>query len=371
MTNRSSQSRRHTVLFLVASLECGGAERVMLTLLQHLDRKQFIPHLAVLSAKGPLFKDLPADVVLHDLKATRARYCLPALLRLIWSLRPDSVLSTSGHLNVPLLAIRSLLPGGTKVFVRENSTASAEALASRDTVKRKILYRCLYPNADAVICQSEVMFDDLSLQFHIPRKKMIRIYNPVDGERIRLVAANAPNPFISPGPHLVACGRLEHAKGFDILIDAMLDVRILFPKAQLTILGSGSLEKKMRAQCATLGLTAAVVFAGFHPDPYTYYLHADLFVLSSRYEGLPNVMLEAMALNTPVVATDCPGGVREIVKGWPNCRLAESIDSASLANAIIASLRDGRQSTKSAPDCSFNQTALPFALDAYERLLLS
>jgi glycosyltransferase involved in cell wall biosynthesis len=199
---------------------------------------------------------------------------------------------------------------------------------------------------------------------------MVRIYNPVDSDRIRSIATNAANPFVDPGPHLVASGRLEHAKGFDLLIDAMLEVRKHIPQAKLTILGSGTLEKELRDQCAALGLTATVKFAGFHSNPYPYYLNADLFVLSSRYEGLPNVILEAMALNTQLVATDCPGGVREVVKGWPNCRLARAGDSASLADAIVASLRDGRQPAEAAPDSSYSQTALPFALRAYEGLLL-
>jgi glycosyltransferase involved in cell wall biosynthesis len=224
-----------------------------------------------------LLNELPSDVVLHDLKASRVRFCLPELLRVIWRVRPAAILSTAGHVNVPLLAMRPLLPRGTKIFVRENSTASAEASATGDVRRRKLLYRCFYRNANAVICQSDVMLNDLCEQFHVPRNKMVRIYNPVDGVRIRTVATNSPNPFIGIGPHLVASGRLEHAKGFDLLIEAMSGVRNSFPHAQLTIVGSGSLEKELRSQCAQLGLTAAVTFAGFHSNPYPYYANADLF----------------------------------------------------------------------------------------------
>jgi glycosyltransferase involved in cell wall biosynthesis len=371
MTGRPASLSRCRVVLVVASLCGGGAERVMVTLSQHLDRKRFETHMAVASAKGPLLGEVPPDVVVHDLKASRVRYCIPGLLRLIWQLRPAAILSTSVHVNVPLLAIRALLPRGTKIFVRENNTPSAEAGATGGLRWKKFLYHWFYGHANAVICQSEVMLDDLCEQFDVPRKKMVCIYNPVDGEQIRRLANDGPNPFIGSGPHLVAGGRLEHAKGFDILLEAMVEVRRSIPLAQLSILGAGVLDQDLRHQCARLGLNAAITFAGFRSNPFPYYANADLFVLSSRYEGLPNVMLEAMTLHTPVVATDCPGGVREIVEGWPNCRLAPPEDASALAEAILASLRSKRQLAEPPPDCCFSQTMLSYAVGAYENLLLS
>ena len=370
MTGNPSKPR-FRVLLVAASLGGGGAERVMVTLSRHLNRERFETHMAVANAEGPLLSDVPPDVVLHDLKASRVRFCIPSLLRLIWRLCPAAILSTSVHVNVPLLAIRPLFPRGTKIFVRENSTPSAEADAMGSLRRKKLLYHWFYGRANAVICQSEVMLDDLNEQFELPREKMVRIYNPVDCERIRSLAADRPNPFTRPGPHLVASGRLEHAKGFDILLDAMVEVRRSIPLVQLSILGSGGLDQDLRNQCARLRLNATISFVGFRSNPFPYYSNADLFVLSSRYEGLPNAMLEAMALNTPVVATDCPGGVREIVKGWPNCRLARPEDAASLAEAILTSLRNKRQLAEATLDCCFNQTILPYAVGAYENLLLS
>lgn len=368
---RTPSNARCRVLLVVASLCGGGAERVMVTLSQHLNRERFETHMAVASAQGPLLSDVPPDVVLHDFRANRVRYCIPGLLRLIWDLRPTAILSTSGHVNVPLLAIRALLPRGTKIFVRENSTPSAEVHAMGSLRQKKLLYRWLYGRANAVICQSDAMLDDLGEEFAVPRKKMIRIYNPVDCEQIRRLAKHGPNPFTHSGPHLVASGRLEHAKGFDVLLDAIVEVRRNIPSVQLSILGTGGLERDLRDQCTRLGLNETISFVGFRSNPFPFYSNADLFVLSSRYEGLPNVMLEAMALKTPVVATDCPGGVREIVKGWPNCRLARPEDAASLAEEIIVSLRTVHQFVEGAPDCCFNQTMLPYAVSAYENLLLS
>ena len=371
LSHFACKADRVPVLLVLASLEGGGAERVMVTIAQHLDRKRFEPHMAVVNATGPLLNDVPLDVELHDLKARRARYIVPALLRLIWQVRPVAVLSTASHINVPVLAMRRLLPHATKVFVRENSTPSAEVAAIGGLWLKRLLYRQFYRKADAVICQSEVMLNDLCDRFDVPRKTARRIYNPVDIDRIRSLADAGANPFSSPGPHLVASGRLEHVKGFDLLLEAMVYVREAFPRAQLTVLGTGSLEQELRDRSARLNLTHAVSFVGFFHNPFPYYLNADLFVLSSRYEGLPNVMLEAMALETPVVATDCPGGIREIAEGWPNCRLALPQSVSSLAAAVIASLREGWRSVPLSPDCRFNQTSLPNAVRAYESLLLS
>jgi glycosyltransferase involved in cell wall biosynthesis len=160
-------------------------------------------------------------------------------------------------------------------------------------------------------------------------------------------------------------------KGFDLLLDAMVEVRQAIPGIHLSILGTGSLGPALHEQCERLGLTATVSFIGFESNPFPYYLNADLFVLPSRYEGLPNAMLEAMALDVSVVATDCPGGVREILEGWPNSRLAQAEDSASLADAILASLQSNRPLAKRATGCAFDQTKLSYAVGAYENLLLS
>jgi len=370
VTEKPSNARCR-VLLVFASLGGGGAEKVMVTLSQHFDRDRFETHIAVASAKGPLLAEVPTDVVLHDLHARRIRYCIPNLLRLIWRLRPAAILSTSVHVNVPLLAIRSLLPQGTKIFVRENSTPSAEVDAMGGLRRKKLLYDWFYSGAKAVICQSDAMLEDLYEQFGVPREKMVRIYNPVDGERIRQLANAEPNPFNGSGPHLVASGRLEPAKGFDILLAAMVKIHRSIPSAHLSILGDGSLEGQLRHQCSRSGLNSTVSFVGFRTNPFPFYANADLFVLSSRYEGLPNVMLEAMALDTPVVATDCPGGIREIVKGWPNCRLARAEDPVSLAEAMVASLQQKRQLTESSQGRCFDQTLLSYAVGAYENLILS
>lgn len=312
---------------------------MMVTLLHHLDRKCFDVHLGVLDAHGPLLEQLPADIEVHNLKSKRVRHSIGPLLRLIWKLRPDTVLSTLGHLNLALLALRPLLPKGIRLCVRESTIPSASFRVEGQSHAWARLYRGLYPTADTVVCQSDHMKNDLAQTFGVARQDMVRIYNPVDLAHL-LRLAEGDSPFLGGGIQLVASGRLEHAKGFDVLLSAVALVRKRIPEVRLTILGEGNLGEALRTQSKSLGLQGTVTFSGFVLNPYPYYAHADLFVLSSRYEGLPNAMLEAMALGAPVIATDCPGGVREVVRHSPVHRLVPVEDPSSLAAGIITMLQE-------------------------------
>lgn len=329
-------AERKKVLFLLPSLTGGGAERVFTTLLRHLDRTRFEPHLALLRAQGVYLEDIPKDVPIHDLKVSRVRYALPGIVRLIWKLRPHTVLATMGHLNIALISAKPFFPPDTKLLVREAVIPSALFREENKNVRLwGWLYRNFYKRADTVVCLSDSMVNDLVENFGIPRDKLVRIYNPVDTDKVRELAQAGSNPFKDPGPHLVAAGRICRQKGFDVLIEAMPAVLRRFPDAQLTILGDGPLEAELKAQAQNLGLKDKVVFVGFQANPWIYLKHADAFILPSRYEGLPNVLLEALALETPVVVSDCPGGIREIRESVGNMAVVPPENPAALAEAII------------------------------------
>src|SRR5258707_4018592 len=274
---------RKKVLFLIPSLEGGGAERVFSMLLRHLDRTRFEPHLAILQAGGTYLRDIPSDVAVHDLKVSRVRYALPSIVRLVWKIRPQTLLSTLQHLNLALILAKPLLPRGTKLLVREAAIVSTVLREERAHPQFWAwLYRHLYGRADAVICLSDSMVDDLVVNFGLPREQLVRIYNPVDIGRVRQLADVGENPYSSPGPHLVAAGRLTRQKGLDILLDALPAVLQRFPSAQLAILGEGPLQAELTEQAQRLGLNGRVHFLGFQQNPWLYFKHADVFVLPSR-----------------------------------------------------------------------------------------
>jgi glycosyltransferase involved in cell wall biosynthesis len=345
---------------------------VIVTLLQHLDRSRFEPHLALVEAAGPLLQDVPADISLHDLKSKRVRRAVPTIIRLLWKLKPHVVHTVMGELNLTTALLRRFLPPGLRVVMREDTSPSAlNAQGRSHPLFWNWLYRRLYRRADKIICVGDYVVDDLAENFSIPRNKLARIYNPVDIGLTRRLADASGNPYSGGGPHIVAAGRLAKEKGFDVLLDAMPSVRAATSGADLTILGEGPLKSDLLAQRERLGLGGVVHLAGFLPNPHPHFKHADLFVLSSRYEGFGLVAIEALAVGTPVVATDCPGAVREILADCLLARLVPPSDPQALARGIIAALKSARSRLESRQglDSFLSRFEVKTVLREYEEIL--
>lgn len=304
------------VLFVVPSLHGGGAERVMVTLLKHLDRKKFSLNLALVKKEGTYLKDVPNDVEIYDLKVGRVRKSFLPLLKLIWRIQPDIAFSTLGHLNLALILLKPVFPKKTKLVVREANTVSEIIKTNNLSRMWRWLYRRCYRKADLIICQSKYMQEDLANNFSIPKEKLVQIYNPVDVDDIRKKSMLGENPFAKQEKfiNIVTVGRLSYQKGIDRLIQSIPDLLKVKSNAKLWILGEGSLEDELKSLRDQLDLKDTVFFVGFQENPYVWLKHADLFVLPSNYEGLPNVLLEAIACGCSVLTTDHPGGTREIME---------------------------------------------------------
>ena len=310
-----NKERRKRILFTLGNLEGGGAERVILNILKYLDRSKFELHLAVVHYFGNFIKFVPEDIAVHDLKTLRVRKSFLPFVRLIRRIKPDILFSSLGYLNLAMIFLKPFFHRHTKLYIRETSIATENLRDSSNSWLWKVLYHLLYKRADAIICSCDSMIEDLTVHFKVKPEKMIRIYNPVDIEAIQILSDQGSNPFLShgPGPHLIAVGRLGYEKGFDHLIKEIPLLLAKKPNPRLWVLGQGKLEKDLTKLIKRLNLENVVFLIGFQQNPFLWFKHADLFVLPSRFEGLPNTLLESLACGCPVVAFHHPGGTGEVL----------------------------------------------------------
>jgi len=309
----------------------------MTLLAESLPHEKYEIHLGlvVTDEGGPI--PLPPWLKVHALGAGRVRKAALPLLRLVWQLRPQVILSGTAEVNFLVLLLRPLLPAGTSVLVRQNGTVSSALAYGGAPGYTRWGYRFLYPRADRIVCQSRAMAADMVKTLNVDPKKIVVLPNPVDLERIR-VAMRAPSTRMGPGPHLLAVGRLSREKGFDLLLHAFVALRKRFPGADLIIAGKGREEFELKALCRTLYLETAVSFVG-HVDPvYAFFPGATLFVLSSRYEGMPNSLLEAAAAGLPLVAMPASEGITDLLRGQPGAWLVPEMTAESLAATLLSAI---------------------------------
>lgn len=342
---------RRRVAVVVPFLRGGGAERVIINVLRHIDKERFDIRLVLVEKAGAYVPLIPDDVTTVDLRTSRVRYALPRLVKELNSFRPDVVLSTLGYMNLALIASRPLLRGRPRIIVRDANLPSKEIKYFSPLKKGafSLMYKLLYPRADLIVVQCDDMKVDLIAYLGCSPDLLKRIYNPVDLESIRR-ACEEPNPFHSDETNILAVGSFLERKGFDILIDAFSRVVKHMPDARLTIIGDGPLRSDLRERAELLGVADRVSLPGFVVNPYPYYRFADAYVLSSRWEGLPNTLLEALACGAKVVATDCRTGPREILMGGRFGELVKPEDPAALASAILNSLSEPSRSGDRALD---------------------
>ena len=325
-------------LFL-PSLRGGGAERVMVNLARGFVERGLQVDLVLARAEGPYLSQVPKEVRVVDLGARRVLLSLPGLVRYLRQERPQAMLSTLNHANIIALWAKKLAHVPTRLVVREANTVSMEA-TNVATLKGKLmphLIRIFYPWADAIVANSRGVAEDLMKLTGLPPDNIKVIYNPVVTPEL-FVKAEEPldHPWFGPGepPVILGVGRLTKQKDFPTLIRTFALVRKERP-ARLMILGEGEERPNLEALVRELGLEEDVALPGFVENPYKYMKRAAVFVLSSRWEGLPNALIEALALGAPVVATDCHGGSKEILEGGKWGRLVPVGDVEALADAIV------------------------------------
>ncbi len=331
MNRYNVHMKRKRILFFLPFMNGGGAERVILTLLKHLNRKKYEPILVMLRKEGRYLPLIPDDIKVIDLQATQARYAIFKIIQVIKETQPDIVFTTLAYLNLIIAMLRPLFSKNIIFIARESNTVSVRNKREKYPRLFDWLYKKVYKNFDFIVTQAKFMRDDLIDNYGINRDKLVTIYNPVDIENIEKKAQQYIDGLSDDQYNLLAVGKLGYQKGFDMLLSIMTK---LDERYHLTILGEGSDKEHLEQQIKKLHIADRVTLAGFSDNPYAYMKRADLFVLSSRYEGLPNVVLEANACELPVVAFDSPGGTAEIIDEGMNGFLVAPFDEKEFASTI-------------------------------------
>ncbi len=327
--------------FFMPGLYDGGAERIMLNLAQGITARGYRVDLILARAEGAYMADIPRAVRVIDLKSQRVLSSIPALAQYLRQEHPMAVLSIL-HANIPVLWAKRLAGYRGRVIVSEHNTLSLVAGGTADLRWRifPLLAKWIYPLADKVIAVSNGVADDLAITARLPRENIQVIYNPiVTPDLVKKSKATFEHPWFRTGepPVVLAIGRLTHQKAFDTLIHVFYQV-LKIMSARLLILGEGEDRRMLEQLVSRLGMKQDVFLPGFVSNPYPYLARAAMFVLSSRWEGLPTVLVEAMSLGIPVVSTDCPSGPREILDNGHYGRLVAIGDNNALVQAVLAGL---------------------------------
>ena len=314
----------------------GGAERVMLTLANDFAKRGLAVDLVLVSAEGPYLKNVAPEVRIVDLQASRSLKSLPGLVRYLRLERPKALLATIGQTNQLAVAAKRLAGVSTRVVVRESNVVLNKPSRLGNVYGR--LAHQLYRRADGVVAPSRGVADNLCERLNLPPEQVTVIYSPVISPEL-LRKGNMPLAHRwfgadAAAPVILSAGRLTRQKNFASLVRAFAQVRRQRP-AKLLILGEGEERQRLTELVSELNLQDDVALPGFVDNPFPYMKYAAVFVLSSLWEGLPNVLIQALALGAPVVATDCRSGPAEILEGGKYGPLVPVDDDERLAEAIV------------------------------------
>ncbi len=346
------------IAVFIFGLTGGGATRRTLDLAEGFAARGHEVDLVVVDDTGPLRDAIPSGVRLVNLsrRPGTGRLCRfgkrrqriyssrPALAGWLREVRPDCLLSAATHTNLAALAARRLARTGTPLVIRVGNHLTASLGRSRrlDKRVRYLATRRTYRAADAVIAVSAGIAEDLVRNVGIDRERVSVIYNPVFRPEM-IAKAQVPVDHTwfrdSSVPVILGAGRLSPQKDFMTLLQAFSLLRRRRP-ARLVILGEGKERGRLEEAVREFGLVRHVHLPGYVTNPLPWMARASVFCLSSRYEGLPGVLIEAMAVGCPVVSTDCPSGPSEILESGRYGKLVPPGDPRALAEALEATLQE-------------------------------
>jgi glycosyltransferase involved in cell wall biosynthesis len=353
----------------------GGAERILLNLAVGFSKRGYLVDFILAQNEGVFVSQFPNSLHLVELnpihlKFGRSIFSIPAFIRYIRRERPHALL-TGLYANIIAIWAKRLARVPLKLVISEHSTLSLQ-LPTFSAWYRQILSRLIrwyYPFADEIVAVSEGVAADLSSVAKLPREKITVIYNPIiTPELITKAKEKLEHPWFSPGepPVILAVGRLSREKDYPLLINTFAQINQSIP-SRLLILGDGPDRGELEVLIHRLGLENFIKMPGFVNNPYPFMVNSSVLVLSSRWEGLPTVLVEALYCGVPIVSTDCRNGPREILQNGRFGKLVPVGDQQSLAKAIIATLTSKRAKI---PEIAWQPFTIEQVVDQYLKVLL-
>ena len=356
------------ITFLISTLGGGGAEGVCVNLANALAECGWTVTLVVLHMNNSVYHDRLSDKVeLVVLGINHARYAFGGLRQFLKERQPEKVLVFNYELAVLLVAVRTLTRQKFKIIARNVNTLSHNRRLSKGFWRKQIVNRLvdgLYCKVDHVINQCEGMREDLITLYPNLADSSSVIYNPVN-QIVEDAAKRIDFSTLQKEDYLLCVGRLETQKAFHYAIEAFAKIAVDYPNLRLKIVGKGDLETDLKTLAKRLDVAERVDFEGFKQDMIPYYLKARATVLTSLYEGFPNVLVESITLGTPVVAFDCPSGPSEIIQQGVNGFLVKYQDITHLVLSLHSVL--SKSLNTEMVSATSNSYSIDHVLDQYIR----
>ena len=361
------------IALFIPSLDVGGAERVILNLANGFTERGYLVDLLLCKRQGNYTYKVSNKINVINFNKEHTTGALLELIKYIWKFSPDVVISALDYVNIVVLIAKLFCRRKTRFIVSVHSNLSQSTILNNNIKNKMIPFfiKVLYRFADRIVAVSRDVAEDLS-RIIGNRKKINVVYNPIVSRNLYI---RAKEPLEHKWfkdiniPVILSVGRLSYEKNLECLIKAF---KIILQKidVRLVILGEGNMRQNLKKMIEELKLSEFVDMPGVVENPYNYMKNASVVVLSSKYEGLPNVLIEALACNTPIVSTDCKSGPREILADGRFGYLVQVDDENNIAKRVIDIL-SGKEVkfTQIELDSHLKQFTLDYAVDEYLKLI--
>lgn len=359
------QSKKH-ISFLLNNFEEGGVERIFINLATELSTRGYTVSFICFKKNGGFLDQVPSNIQIIELNVKRAISSIPKLIYTLNKEKVDVLISAKHYINIVAALANKLSFHNTKLILSGHGMYHRKKIDPLPT-----LMKMFYPTADAIIAVSKGVAEDISKITNIPMSMIDVIYNPVITNHFIEKASNTSDLKVGSKEKLiVTVGRLSEEKDYKTLIMAFKTVVEKVP-SKLIIVGEGPQRRELEKLITELNLQKHVELPGFKENPYDYMKKCDLFVLSSKTEGLPTVLIEALFFRKKIISTDCPSGPREILEGGKLGTLTPVGDYKFLSNAMLEALTNTTSDIKS----DLREKAFEFSTEKtvyeYEKLINS